>query len=46
MNLSLKEIMVIRNVTMGSIKASRHRIRNKMGLERGQELEQAIMELV
>lgn len=46
MNLSLKEIMVIRNVTMGSIKASRHRIRKKMGLERGQELEQAIMELI
>ncbi|WP_299886411.1 tetratricopeptide repeat protein [uncultured Lacinutrix sp.] len=46
MNLSLKEIMVIRNVTMGSIKASRHRIRKKMGLERHQELEQVIMELV
>ncbi|MDH7448119.1 tetratricopeptide repeat protein [Aquimarina sp. 2201CG14-23] len=46
MNLSLKEIMVIRNVTMGSIKASRHRIRKKMGLSREQELEQAIMELV
>ncbi|WP_298545948.1 tetratricopeptide repeat protein [uncultured Aquimarina sp.] len=46
MNLSLKEIMVIRNVTMGSIKASRHRIRKKMGLHREQELEQAIMELV
>ncbi|MBW1297303.1 tetratricopeptide repeat protein [Aquimarina litoralis] len=46
MNLSLKEIMVIRNVTMGSIKASRHRIRRKMGLTRAQELEQAIMELV
>ncbi|WP_075343891.1 tetratricopeptide repeat protein [Tenacibaculum agarivorans] len=46
MNLSLKEIMVIRNVTMGSIKASRHRIRKKMGLDRGQELEQAILELV
>jgi len=46
MNLSLKEIMVIRNVTMGSIKASRHRIRKKMGLTREQELEQAILELV
>ena len=46
MNLSLKEIMVIRNVTMGSIKASRHRIRKKMGLKREQELEQAIIELV
>jgi len=46
MNLSLKEIMVIRNVTMGSVKASRHRIRKKMGLTREQELEQAIMELV
>ncbi|WP_299433068.1 tetratricopeptide repeat protein [uncultured Aquimarina sp.] len=46
MNLSLKEIMVIRNVSMGSIKASRHRIRKKMGLHRAQELEQVIMELV
>lgn len=46
MNLSLKEIMVIRNVTMGSIKASRHRIRKKMGLVRGQELEQAIIDLI
>ncbi|MDY8138014.1 tetratricopeptide repeat protein [Aquimarina sp. 2201CG5-10] len=46
MNLSLKEIMVIRNVTMGSIKASRHRIRKKMGLEREQELEQVILELI
>ncbi|MBA6154918.1 tetratricopeptide repeat protein [Tenacibaculum sp. S7007] len=46
MNLSIKEIMIIRNVSMGSVKASRHRIRKKMGLERGQELEQAIMELV
>lgn len=46
MNLSLKEIMIIRNVTMGSIKASRHRIRKKMELDRKQELEQAIMELV
>lgn len=46
MNLSIKEIMIIRNVTMGSVKASRHRIRKKMKLERGQELEQAIMELV
>ncbi|CAL2084547.1 tetratricopeptide repeat protein [Tenacibaculum sp. 190524A02b] len=46
MNLSLKEIMVIRNVTMGSVKASRHRIRKKMGLHREQELEQVIMELI
>ncbi|CAL2080470.1 tetratricopeptide repeat protein [Tenacibaculum sp. 190524A05c] len=46
MNLSLKEIMIIRNVTMGSIKSSRHRIRKKMGLTRAQELEQAIMDLI
>ncbi|GAA4279140.1 tetratricopeptide repeat protein [Aquimarina mytili] len=46
MNLSLKEIMVIRNVTMGSIKASRHRIRKKIGLDREQELEQFISKLV
>ncbi|MEW7280963.1 tetratricopeptide repeat protein [Aquimarina sp. 2201CG1-2-11] len=46
MNLSLKEIMIIRNVTMGSIKASRHRIRKKMGLTREQELEQFISGLV
>ncbi len=46
MNLSLKEIMVIRNVTIGSIKSSRHRIRKKMGLTREQELEQVIMELI
>ncbi|WP_298902947.1 tetratricopeptide repeat protein [uncultured Psychroserpens sp.] len=45
MNLSLKEIMVIRNVTMGSIKASRHRIRKKLGLERKQELGQFIQHL-
>ncbi len=46
MNLSLKEIMVIRNVTMGSIKASRHRIRKKLGLDREQELEQFISKLI
>ncbi len=46
MNLSLKEIMVIRNVTMGSIKASRHRIRKKLNLDREQELEQFISKLI
>ncbi len=46
MNLSLKEIMVIRNVTMGSVKASRHRIRKKLNLSREQELEQFISKLV
>lgn len=46
MNLSLKEIMVIRNVTLSSIKSSRYRIRKKMGLSREQELEQVIMELI
>ncbi|WP_025743941.1 tetratricopeptide repeat protein [Aquimarina pacifica] len=46
MNLSLKEIMVIRNVSMGSVKASRHRIRKKLNLSREQELEQFISKLV
>ncbi len=46
MNLSIKEIMTIRNVSVGSIKSSRHRIRKKMGLTREQELEQFISELI
>lgn len=45
LNLSLKEIMAIKNVSMPSIKSSRYRIRKKLGLEQGQELEQFIQNL-
>ena len=46
MNLSLKEVMTIRNVSLASIKSTRYRIRKKMGLKREQELEQVISALV
>ena len=45
LNLSLKEIASIKNVTIGSVKSMRHRIRVKLGLKSGVELEQFIQSL-
>lgn len=45
LNLSLKEIMSIRNVSMPSIKSSRYRIRQKLSVPKGIELEHFIQNL-
>jgi DNA-binding CsgD family transcriptional regulator len=45
LNLSLKDIMSIRNVTIGSIKSSRYRIRKKIDVPKGEELESFIQKL-
>ena len=45
MNLSIKEIMNIRNSTLPSIKSSRYRIRKKMSIPKGVELESFINEI-
>lgn len=39
LNLSLKEIMNIRNITMASVKSARYRIRKKLNVPKGTELE-------
>ena len=46
MNLSIKEIMNIRNSTIASIKSSRYRIRKKMNIPKGKELEKFINDLL
>ncbi len=45
LNLSLKEIMNIRNVTLPSIKSARYRIRKKLEVPKGTELEFFIQNL-
>ncbi|MDH7448122.1 tetratricopeptide repeat protein [Aquimarina sp. 2201CG14-23] len=45
LNLSIKEIMTIRNVSVDSVKSMRRRIRKKMNVPEGKELEQFIQEL-
>ncbi|MEM6686294.1 MAG: tetratricopeptide repeat protein [Bacteroidota bacterium] len=45
LNLSLKEIMNVRNVTLPSIKSSRYRIRKKLQVPKGEELELFIQKL-
>ena len=45
LNLSIKEIVSIKNTTRDSIKSTRYRIRKKLGLNRGQELEKIIQDL-
>ncbi|MEM6720867.1 MAG: tetratricopeptide repeat protein [Bacteroidota bacterium] len=45
LNLSLKEIMNVRNVTLPSIKSTRYRIRKKLQVPKGEELELFIQRL-
>lgn len=45
LNLSIKEIMTIRNASQDSIKSIRYRIRKKLGLSSGEELEQFIQNI-
>lgn len=45
LNLSIKEIASIKNVTIDSVKSMRYRIRTKLGLQSGEELEQFIQSL-
>ncbi|MDH7447528.1 tetratricopeptide repeat protein [Aquimarina sp. 2201CG14-23] len=45
LNLSLKEIMNIRNTSMPSIKSTRYRIRKKLNVPKGEELELFIQRL-
>ncbi len=46
LNLSIKEIMTIRNASQDAIKSIRYRIRKKMGLSAKDELEQFIQNIV
>ena len=45
LNLSIKEIASIKNITVGSVKSMRHRIRVKLDLKSSVELEQFIQSL-
>ncbi len=45
LNLSIKEIMTIRNMSQDAVKSSRYRIRKKLGLTAKEELEQFIQGL-
>ncbi|WP_298311459.1 tetratricopeptide repeat protein [uncultured Aquimarina sp.] len=45
LDLSIKEIMTIRDVSVDSVKSMRRRIRKKMNVPEGKELEQFIREL-
>ena len=45
LNLSIKEISSIKNVTIDSVKSMRYRIRTKLGLQSGEELERFIQSL-
>lgn len=45
LNLSIKEIMTVRNASLDAVKSTRYRIRKKMGLKTGEELEKFIQNL-
>lgn len=45
LNLSIKEVASIRNATIGSIKIIRHRIRRKLDVPSGEELEHFVQNL-
>lgn len=45
LNLSTKEMALIRKTTVNTLNVTRHRIRKKMGLERDEELVRAIQEV-
>ncbi|CAL2093884.1 Tetratricopeptide repeat protein [Tenacibaculum sp. 190524A05c] len=44
-NLSIKEIMTVRNSSLDAVKSTRYRIRKKMGLNSGEELERFIQSI-
>ncbi|MCK8523805.1 tetratricopeptide repeat protein [Aquimarina sp. D1M17] len=45
LNLSIKEIMTVRNASIDSVKSTRYRIRKKLGLSSGEELEKFIQNI-
>lgn len=45
LNLSIKEIMTVRNASIDAIKSARYRIRKKLGLQAGEELENFIQNI-
>ncbi|MEW7289145.1 tetratricopeptide repeat protein [Aquimarina sp. 2304DJ70-9] len=45
LNLSIKEIMTVRNTSLDSVKSTRYRIRKKLGLSSGEELEKFIQNI-
>ncbi|MDC8004564.1 tetratricopeptide repeat protein [Aureisphaera galaxeae] len=45
LNLSVKEIMTIRNASLDSVKSARYRIRKKMAIPTGTELERFIQDI-
>ncbi len=45
LNLSIKEIMTVRNASLDSVKSTRYRIRKKLGLSSGEELEKFIQNI-
>ena len=45
LNLSIKEVASIRNATVGSVKIIRHRIRKKLDVPSGEELEHFVQSL-
>ncbi|TSE07675.1 tetratricopeptide repeat protein [Aquimarina algiphila] len=45
LNLSIKEIMIARNASLDSVKSTRYRIRKKLGLSSGEELEKFIQNI-
>ncbi|MCF2875226.1 MULTISPECIES: tetratricopeptide repeat protein [unclassified Tenacibaculum] len=45
LNLSIKEIMIVRNASLDSVKSARYRIRKKLKLNSGEELEKFIQNL-
>ena len=46
MNLSMKEIANVRNTSVGAIRTSRYRIRKKMNVPKGKELEVVIQNMI
>ena len=45
LNLSIKEIMTVRNSSLDAVKSTRYRIRKKLGLNSGEELESFIQNI-
>ncbi|MEC3905532.1 tetratricopeptide repeat protein [Tamlana sp. 2201CG12-4] len=45
LNMTIKEIMTVRNTSLDSVKSTRYRIRKKIGLSSGQELEKFIQSI-
>lgn len=45
MNLSTKDIALLKNITPGSVRLSKHRLRKKLDLPEGKELEHFLQEI-